>query len=136
MGNFDEERRKMRFGQVERMLNSDIACAEWCRLNEAPESTMYRRLRIFRDANGACGKQNGWIELDRKEIKKAKALAVTNASAPASSDVAPNAACKDPDASRSRARPIRLRANGVEVDVSANTAPADIGSALEAAAPL
>ncbi len=75
MGNIDNEIRKMRFEQVERMLNSDTTVAEWCRLNKVPESTMYRWLRIFRDTNGADDKQNGWIELDRKEIKAAK---VTN----------------------------------------------------------
>ena len=132
MGNIDNEIRKMRFEQVERMLNSDVTVAEWCRLNKVPRSTMYHWLRIFRDTNGADGKQNGWIELDRKEIKAAKALVPTNTSAPTSSD----ALRKDPDASQPCTRPIRLHINGVEIDVFANTAQADIKAVLEAVATL
>ena len=128
MGTINNDIRKMRFEQVERMLNSDVTVAEWCRLNKVPRSTMYHWLRIFRDTNGADGKQNGWIELDRKEIKAAKALVPTNTLATISSD----ALRKDPDASQSCARPIRLRANGVEIDVFANTAQADIKAVLEA----
>ena len=128
MGTINNDIRKMRFEQVERMLNSDVTVAEWCRLNKVPRSTMYHWLRIFRDTNGADGKQNGWIELDRKEIKAAKALVPTNTLASTTSD----AAHKDSDASQSCARPIRLRANGVEIDVFANTAQADIKAVLEA----
>ena len=52
MDNTNKERRKMRFEQVERMLNSDLSFAEWCRLNKVTKSTMYYWLKIFRDSNG------------------------------------------------------------------------------------
>lgn len=128
MGNFYEERRKMRFEQVERMLNSDITVAEWCALNKVAESTMYHWLKVYRESNGSdSSKRNGWIEIERKEMRGDKALAVANASATASSD-----AILDAATSQLYAQPIRIRANGVEIDVFANTAPADIKAVLEA----
>ncbi len=124
MGNTNKELRKMRFEQVERMLNSDVSFAEWCRLNKVAKSTMYYWLKIFRDSNGVDSKHKGWIELDRKEIKKAKALAVANVSTPTLGDVALNVTCRNSSTSQMCAQPIKLRINGVEIDVFANTAQA------------
>ncbi len=131
MSNFNEERRKMRFEQVERMLNSDVTVAEWCRLNKVPRSTMYHWLKMYRESKGGNSKRKGWIEIERKEMRDSKALVVANASATASSDVVLH-----PAASRVCARPIKLRANGVEIDVFANTAQQDIRTVLEAVASL
>ena len=134
--NFCEERRKMRFEQVERMLNSDVTVAEWCRLNHMAESTMYHWLKIYRESEGDNSKRKGWIKIERKEIKDSKALVPTNTSAPILSNVFPNAACNDSDTSQVHTRPITIRTNGVEVDVFANTAQQDIKRVLEVVATL
>ena len=131
--NFCEERRKMRFEQVERMLNSDVSVAEWCRLNHMAESTMYHWLKIYRESNGCDNKHKGWIALDRKAIKDAKALAVREVS---TTSVSTTTTLDVPDASQVSGRPITIRTNGVEIDVFANTAQQDIKRILEVVATL
>ena len=64
MGNFNEERHKMRFEQVERMLNLNITVAEWCRLNKVAESTMYYWFKVHRESRDDNGKRNDRIEIE------------------------------------------------------------------------
>ena len=61
MSNFNEERRKMRFEQVERMLNSDITITEWCKLNKVARSTML---------------EDGHLELSNNIVEQALQLSV------------------------------------------------------------
>lgn len=134
MGAFHEERRKMRFEQVERMLASDATVAEWCRLNHAAESTMYHWLKVYRERNGGDGKRNGWIELDREDIRKSKALAF------ASSAIASGGTCADIADPACPPQPysgvIKIRANGFEADIPAGAAQADVEVVLKAVASL
>lgn len=132
MGNFYEERRRMRLGQVERMLDSDVTVAEWCKLNHVAESTMYHWLKVYREDSGGDGRRNGWIELDRKDVRESKALAVASPHAAASGAAAPEPAC----AAQRHSQAIRVRVGGVEADIPAGAAQADIEAVLRAVAAL
>ncbi len=86
-----EERKAMRFGQVERYLASDMSVKQWCKLNRVGESTLYTWMQRYRkdkgeqteelDARQKSKATSGWIELSREALAASVALAPATAKA-------------------------------------------------------
>lgn len=71
------ETREMRLRQVERCLDSGMPIGERCRPNKVSSSTLYVRLKVYREESHGQAKSNGdRIGLARQEVKGSKALAV------------------------------------------------------------
>lgn len=79
MGDFHEERRKMSFEQVERMLASDVTVTEWCRLNHVAKSTMYHWLKVYCESGNDDGRRTERNEIRIREVLKQGGCFAVNA---------------------------------------------------------
>ena len=71
------QNRALRREQVERYLATDMTVKEWCGLNQDNESTMYRRMAVFRREEPGMfvdPTHGEWIELSRGSIAARTAL--------------------------------------------------------------
>lgn len=126
------EQRKMRLAQAEQLMASSLSVREWCKLNHVAESTMYVRLKVYREQIGETHTaRNDWIEVSRAEAKQATALAVCDAAAAGRrSTQSKSSTAQHPQSF------MRIIMNGACVEVVPGTCEADISEALRAVAAL
>lgn len=132
-----EDRRRMRFEQVERFLSSGMRVSEWCALNKVSESVLYAWMARYRgseleadiDSAQKCKRTSGWIALSRQDIAAATGLARVETAAP----VADGTAASGLDAGDAAPRAsIGITVNGVSIDVPPGADPLDIAHVLHA----
>lgn len=138
----DQQRVNMRREQVERFLASDSTVSEWCRLNKVSESTFYKWMAYFREAEpesfAGPGRAGKWIEVSRAELAASTALAVTGPAGARVAPAAPGHATAVPvrpldKAPAACAPAITARVNSVELSIPPGAAEADISAVMRAA---
>ena len=129
------ERKAMRREQIERWLaTSDMSVEQWCKLNRMSTSTFYLWLNKFRDEDPATFGNRpapGWVEVAKESRKGSVALAVVgdvDKQVVAAGIQAASASRSDSDAA-----PIRISANGIDIEFPHGADPGDLAAVLKAA---
>ena len=147
-----QETRSARRMQVEQLVASGMDVALWCELNKVSKPALYGWMRVFRDeepelfggaeiARSGDGHRN-WYEHVRRAMHASRAIEPAAGAdiAPSPRPPAPAFAVVDTaslaGAPAPAAAPITVRIRGVEVDVPAGSARADLEAVLGAVAAL
>lgn len=81
-----EERRHMRFEQIERFLHSDMSATQWTKLNHMHESTFYLWLARYRSEHSSSASPDPlqkkkqtteWIALSKQDVANQTAIVAT-----------------------------------------------------------
>lgn len=128
--------------RIERLLATDMGVTAWCNANKVSDSSMFKWIGYFADAepelfggpqNIADRDKSKWITRTRENMRASSAPIVPAGEGFVRIDVASLAACADPEPAEPTPAPaITVSIGAAVVSVPAGSAPADVACVLGA----
>lgn len=141
-----EERKHMRFEQIERFLHSEMTATQWAKLNHMHESTFYLWLARYRSEHPTDAspkplqkkkQTTEWIALSKQDIADQTAIVVSDTANVETERPLADVCDNDENGDAVEQFPfIGVQLNGASVTIPAGTAKTDIENVIQAVSKL